>query len=273
MAESQAFRHETHGVDIRGIQVFVDDGGPLDGPCVLFSHSIMTSSAMWKHQLQLLRGEGYRAIAYDARGHGRSSVSPPPYDLPGLADDVAALLDALRLARVHFVGLSLGGMVAFDLMARYPQRLLSAMICDARADAPEIFARPWDERIGVARSRGMQALAEPTTARWFGADFRASAQAGAIRALICETPVQGFIGTARAIQSFDYRFALARAAMPVTLLCGENDASLLPEMAALAAQISGAVMETTPGAGHLPNVENPLHFDAALLRHLARGRN
>src|SRR3546814_18422172 len=86
-------------------------------------------------------------------------------------------------------------MIAFDLATRYRKRLLSAVICDARADSPESFARPWDARIDLAREQGMKSLASPTVARGFGARFRETEEVRAIHRVICEQPVEGFIGT------------------------------------------------------------------------------
>jgi 3-oxoadipate enol-lactonase len=257
-------------VPVQGEEFFVDDGGPAEAPCVLFSHSIMTSSAMWRGQLQRLRAAGYRAIAYDARGHGRSVVSAAPYTLRQLADDVIALMDAMGIARAHFVGLSLGGMIAFDLAARCPQRLHSAVICDARADSPPAFAAPWEERIALAREQGMRPLVAPTIARWFAPSFQEGAEAQAVQAMLRATPPQGFIGTANALQDFDLRAGLPGIKLPVTMICGENDGVLPAEMASLTGQIPDAVLEMIPAAGHLPNIENPAAFDAALMRHLAR---
>jgi 3-oxoadipate enol-lactonase len=255
---------------VGGAAFSIVDSGPPSAPCVLFGHSIMTTSAMWQRQVDLLCQAGYRAIAYDARGHGSSAVSPAPYAMHQLAEDVIGLLDALGIERTHFVGLSLGGMIAFDLLTRHDRRLLSAVICDARADSPESFARPWDERIELAYAQGMQALASPTIARWFGAGFRESADARAVHAMVSNTPVEGFVATARALQDFDFRSRLGDVNLPVTLICGDNDGVLPAEMAQLAQRIPGAVLEMIPGAGHLPNVENPLDFNAALMRHFTR---
>lgn len=261
---------EAHTVAVADEVFTVEDSGLASGPCVLFSHAIMTTHAMWWRQVELLAQAGYRVVAYDARGHGRSVVSPAPYRMQQLADDAVGLLDALGIERAHFVGLSLGGMIAFDLATRYRKRLLSAVICDARADSPESFARPWDERIELAREQGMKSLASPTIARWFGAGFRETEGAHAIYRMICETPVEGFVGTARALQDFDFRPALGEVELPVTLICGDHDGVLPAEMAALAGRIPEAVLEMIAGAGHLPNLENPVDFDAALLRHFER---
>ncbi|MBO9354866.1 alpha/beta fold hydrolase [Bordetella petrii] len=270
MTEPGSSMGDVHAVTVADEVFTVEDSGPASGPCVLFSHSIMTTHAMWRRQVELLAQAGYRVVAYDARGHGGSVVSPAPYRMRQLADDAIGLLDALGIGRAHFVGLSLGGMIAFDLAARYRKRLLSAVICDARADSPESFARPWDERIELAREQGMKSLASPTIARWFGAGFRETQEARAIHRMICEAPVEGFVGTARALQDFDFRPGLADIDLPVTLICGDRDGVLPDEMAALARRIPGAVLEMIAGAGHLPNLENPVHFDAALMRHFER---
>ncbi|GGX23760.1 3-oxoadipate enol-lactonase [Pigmentiphaga litoralis] len=268
MADAALVPLETRPVRVGDAVFAVADTGPASASCVLFSHSIMTTHAMWREQIELLSHAGYRTVAYDARGHGRSTVLPSPYRMQQLADDAIALLDALDIARAHVVGLSLGGMIAFDLLTRYPQRLSSAVICDARADSPDFFARPWDERIALAKDQGMQPLASPTIARWAGAQFRVSDSARALYQMICDTPVEGFIGTARALQDFDFRQGLGEVDVPVTLICGENDGVLPAEMAALAAQIPQSVMTVIANAGHLPNLENPAEFNTALLRHM-----
>ncbi|OZI18672.1 hypothetical protein CAL26_13260 [Bordetella genomosp. 9] len=261
---------DTHFIQAGGAGFAIVEDGPPDAPCVLFSHSVMTSHAMWQGQFELLRQAGYRVIAYDARGHGASTVTPAPYSMRQLGDDVIALMDAMRIDMVHLVGLSLGGMIGFDLAGRHPRRLASAVICDARADSPASFAAPWDERIALARAQGMQSLAAPTIARWFGAAGRETDAARAVYRLICETPVEGFAGTAAALKDFDFRDGLDGVDLPVTLICGEDDGVLPAEMASLAQRIPGAVLEMIPAAGHLPNIENRAAFDAALMRHFAR---
>jgi 3-oxoadipate enol-lactonase len=254
-------------VETGNARLHVIDEGPVAAPAVLFSHSIMTNAGMWNPQASLLR-DTFRVVRYDSRGHGQSTAGSPDYSMGMLATDVIAILDALDLGKVHFVGLSLGGIVGFDLALNHPRRLLSLAICDARADSPEQFARPWDARIEAAQWQGMQALVEPTMARWFGSDFLQTAQADEVRSMIRDTSLEGFVATARALQSYDYRRLTGCANAPITLIAGERDGVLPSVMQSLATQIEHASFELIASAGHLPNLENPQAFNEALLRHL-----
>jgi 3-oxoadipate enol-lactonase len=105
------------------------------GPWVIFSHSIMTNLSMWEEQAAILR-RNFRTVRYDTRGHGRSDAPPAPYDMQDLVNDALGVMDALSIEKAHFVGLSLGGTTAIGLAIAHPERLLSVVVCDARADAP-----------------------------------------------------------------------------------------------------------------------------------------
>lgn len=84
--------------------------GPAGAPVVVLSHSLGTNLSLWDSQLGALEGR-FRALRYDGRGHGHSSVTPGPYTIEQLAHDVMLLLDALSLESCHFCGLSIGGLV------------------------------------------------------------------------------------------------------------------------------------------------------------------
>src|SRR6267143_4442214 len=91
-------------------------------PVLVFSNSLGTNYSMWDQQIPELRRK-LRVLRYDTRGHGQSSVTPGPYSIEHLGRDVIALLDALDLDRVHFCGLSMGGMIGMWLGANAPERL------------------------------------------------------------------------------------------------------------------------------------------------------
>jgi 3-oxoadipate enol-lactonase len=257
------------------VAVHVD--GPADGPVVLLAHAILSSSVLWHRQAEWLAAEGWRVLRPDTRGHGRSEApSPPslPWRMGDLARDVAEILDALDIRAAHYVGLSLGGMCGFALAELHPERLASLCLCDCRADAPAAFARPWDERIALVEAQGCEALAGPTIERWLGRGFIEAhpAEARALHAAAAGTSRAGMVGCARAIQQLDHRAAARGIRVPTTLLVGANDAALPDAMRELRTEIPGAHLEIVPDAGHLPNIDQPERFDAALRAHLERAR-
>ncbi len=247
--------------------------GRPSGPPVLMTHSILSSSMMWEMQASLLAACGWRVIRLNARGHGESAMRARATGQPGgmkdLVADTIAVLDALHIDQAHYVGLSLGGMSGFGLGIHHPERILSLCLCDARADMPAGLAAVWDERISLAQSQGCGPLAESTLERWFGKAFvDANPQtAKDFRLAIQSTNPAGFVNCAQAIQGLDYLKQVSRINVPVTLIAGANDGVMPEVMKDLEALIKGARFEIIPDAGHLPNIDQPTAFNAALMRH------
>ncbi len=239
---------------------------------VVLSHSILTSSAMWRGQVDLLTRLGLFVVAVDTRGHGDSVATPAPYSMSMLVNDVLTVLDALGIGRAHFMGLSLGGMIGIGLGIGHADRLLSLVVCDARADSPDSFCAPWPERIEIARCQGCAALATSTVERWFSREFIEThpEEVRSITEMIAKTSVTGFVGSAQALMQLDYLGAVDVIATPMTLVVGENDGALPAVMSDLHQRCAASEFEVIPNAGHLPNVEQPDAFNAALSRHFGR---
>lgn len=109
-------------ITANGIDLHYELEGPEGAPIVAFSNSLGTSLAMWDAQVRALSGR-YRCLRYDTRGHGRSAVVDAPTSIAELAEDLLGLLDALKIDRIHLVGLSLGGMTAQALASTHPERI------------------------------------------------------------------------------------------------------------------------------------------------------
>jgi 3-oxoadipate enol-lactonase len=243
--------------------------GDASAPAVLMTHSILSSSMMWAAQADLLAACGWRVIRADTRGHGSSAAGPAPYSMADLVADNIAVLDGLQIARAHYVGLSLGGMSGFGMGIEHADRLLSLLLCDCRADMPADAAASWDERISMARAQGCGALALTTTERWFGKPFLDAhpETAKTFQETVGRTQVDGFAGSANAIQRLDYLPRVGRISTPVTLLAGGNDGVLPQVMQGLQRLLPGAKLELIANAGHLPNIDQPIAFNAAMMRH------
>lgn len=249
----------TQTARVAGVQLAYRFDGAPDAPVVMLAHSVLTDYAMWDAVAQRLATQ-FRVLRYDTRGHGASSAPPPPYTMALLADEAVGLLDALRIARVHFIGTSLGGMIGQQLGARFAPRLLSLTLANTTA----VQAAPgvWDERSAVARAKGVSALAEPTLQRWFTPEFREREpnEVARVAAMIARTSVDGFVGCAAALRDLDQLQLLRRIAVPTLVIAGAQDQSVTAAMAAqLQDAIAGASLVTLPAA-HQCAVEVPDAF-------------
>ena len=242
--------------------------GREGAPWLVFSNSLATNLSMWDDQVKALH-DRFRVLRYDQRGHGETDAPAGRYDFNLLVSDVVALFDALEIKRAHFVGLSMGGMAAIALAENHPERLDRIVACDCGPASTPQSAQQWEERIALARDKGMEALVEPTIGRWFPAEFIAANASivDKVRRMIRTTPMSGFIGCAYALSNFDLRPGLGAIRNPVQLLCGSKDASLAGTKA-LQTAIPGSKLIEIPGAGHISNVENPSFFTHTLVEFL-----
>ena len=114
----------------RGRNIAYDLVGPETAPVVCMTHSLASDGGMWTEQVPPLLAAGFRVLRIDMRGHGGSGPVAGDYTMSALAADVAAVLDALSIARVHFIGLSIGGMLGQAFALEHGGKLASAMWCD-----------------------------------------------------------------------------------------------------------------------------------------------
>ena len=156
-------------IQANGVQLYYELEGSANRPVVMLSNSLGTRLEMWDAQMQALT-ERYRVLRYDSRGHGRSDAPDGPYTIEMLADDAIGLLDVLGIERVHFCGLSKGGMVGQVLGARHGRRLVSLALCSTACHMPQ--RELWDERIRLVTEGGMAAIADGVVERWFTEPFR-----------------------------------------------------------------------------------------------------
>jgi 3-oxoadipate enol-lactonase len=260
-------------IQANGITIHYELSGPDGAPVVLLSNSLGTRLEMWDPQLQALE-QRYRVLRYDSRGHGRSSVPAGPYSIEILAKDALGLIDALGIDRVHFCGLSKGGMVGQMLGARHGDRLKSLTLCSTACHM--VPKELWDQRIEAVRTGGMTAVADGVVERWFTAPFRAEPTivVERVRQMVLETPAEGYAACCAAIRDMDLREAIQGIRLPTLIIVGEQDPATPPEKAEeIHERIAGSHLEVIPDAAHLVNIEQDVAFDATLIGFLDRQKN
>jgi len=255
---------------VNGININFEIDGPDNAPWLILSNSLLTNLSMWDDQVATL-ARSFRILRYDQRGHGGTEATAGDYSFDLLVADIIALIDMLGIGRAHFCGLSMGGMTALFLAQRHPQRFDRIIACDCGPASTEASAQQWKERIEVASRDGMQALVEPTIARWFPPDFVATKAPvlDKVRGMIRSTPLAGFRGCAMALSNYDLRGGLAGIDRRTLLIVGTKDATLAG-IRQIKEAVRGSALVELEGAGHISNVEQPAAFTRAVVDFLSQ---
>lgn len=245
-------------VPVGDVEISVQERG--SGPALLFVHGFPFDHGLWRHQVATF--PGWRRIAPDLRGAGRSTVPADGYSMGRYADDLMAVLDALDVAAAVLCGLSMGGYVIFELLRRYRGRIRAAILCDTKAEPDsEDGRRGRDEMIALARSGGGAAVADKMIPALLAPGTRVERPEveAQVREMIERMPVAGMTGALQAMRDrVDSTPLLTELKVPVLVMTGEADGISTPEgSAAMAEKIKGARFATVAGAGHLPPLEQP----------------
>jgi 3-oxoadipate enol-lactonase len=251
-------------VKANGIQIHYTIDG--NGPWLTMSHSLACDSRMWGEQVAAL-SKRFKVLRFDTRGHGQTDAPKGEYTLDMLADDAAAVLAAAGVKETHWIGISMGAMIGQTLAVRSPGLLASLVLADTTSRNPPEVWPMWKERIDVAESKGMEALVDPTLARWFTAPYLKARpdRVKVIADMIRATPVAGYVGCCHALPKINLTDRLKEIKVPVLAMTGTEDASAASTKT-IHENIPGSEFVPIPSASHIANVEQPEAFNAALTK-------
>ncbi|BCJ90930.1 3-oxoadipate enol-lactonase [Terrihabitans soli] len=250
-----------------GVKLFYTLDGPESAPVLMLSNSLGTTHKMWEPQLAAF-SKKFRVLRYDRRGHGQSSSPPGPYSLDDLGNDALAIMDAAGASKVHWCGLSMGGMTGLWLATNHPDCIVKLVVCSAATFMPP--PELWNGRIKTAQDKGIEVLAAPTMQRWFTADFIKGQQdkVAFIREQFLQTTVEGFSGCAAAMRDMDQRETVKTIKAKTLVIVGADDQGTTPAEA-------GIIVNRVPDArgvilkgSHIINVEAPEAFTKEVLEFL-----
>lgn len=241
---------------------------------VFLLHGVGGGKEAWLDNLDAIAGAGCRAIAWDAPGYGESAPVAS-LDNAAFARALVSLIDHVGAPVSVLCGHSMGGLIAQEVVARYPGRV-QGLILSATSPA---FGKPggeWQREFLASRFApldagiGMAGLA-PDLARGMlapGTSDVVVARAAGIMARVAESTYRAALA---AIVSFNRLAELAAIDVPTLCLAGEHDAvAPVKVMRRMAEKISGAEFQVLPGAGHIANMETPEAFNAAVVEFLQR---
>jgi pimeloyl-ACP methyl ester carboxylesterase len=256
-------------IDLDGVGIAYADSGD-EGPAVACIHGLGGSMRAWEPQIDAVAAAGYRAIAHDARGAGRSDVPDGPYSVEGWAADAVALVDALNVERAVLVGHSVGTMVAEHAALALGDRCLGLVLIGGALAWPEESRPVFEQRAELARAGRLDEVAAAVAQTGLSERCRASRPdlEDAFRAMIEANDPDGYAESALAT-SRGRMIDPGRLECPALAVAGGLDQVTPPAAAeAIAAAIPNGRSETIPGAAHWCQVEDPEAVSAALLAFL-----
>ncbi|RAI42221.1 3-oxoadipate enol-lactonase [Rhodoplanes roseus] len=251
-------------IQSEGCALHVEVEGPADAPAVVFSNSLGADLTMWDRQAAPF-SRHFRVVRYDRRGHGRSGVTPGPYSIAQLGRDALAIMDGLALAKAHWVGLSMGGMVGQWLGANAPERLGKLVLANTSSFFPD--KTPWNDRIATIKAGGLDAIADKVMTIWFTDKFREREPetVAAVRAAFLKTPLDGYIANCEAVRDMDQRDLLDKIAAPTLVVAGRFDQSTPIDAAAFISRGVPGAQLTILEAAHISNIEQTVAFNTEVL--------
>jgi 3-oxoadipate enol-lactonase len=237
------------------------------GDAVVFLHSFPLDRTMWAVQMSAVVHAGYRAIAMDLPGFGASPLIAAAPSIDAYAHAVLSTLDALKVSRAVFVGLSMGGYVALALAAVVPERVRALVLADTRATADATLVRVGRmHSLALVRDHGSVALVERMLPGLVAPGTNESVRTY-VRSLGASQSLEALTFALLAMRDRpDRTTVLNGLRVAVMFVVGALDVITQPaEMYAMSSGVSGARFERIEDAGHLSNLEQPERFNEVLL--------
>jgi 3-oxoadipate enol-lactonase len=254
---------------VQDIQLYYETTG--QGEPLLFIHGLGSSTRDWERQVAFF-SRRYEVITFDVRGHGKSDKPLGPYSVRLFAADTASLIKSLSIDRVHVVGISMGGMIAFQLAIDAPNLVRSLVIVNS---APEFVTRTFKERLGtlqrllIVRALGMGKMGEVLGKRLFPRPEQKHLR----RVLIgrwAENDKRAYLAAFRAIVGWSVVERLGEIGCPVLVVAADQDYTPVSFKEAYAAKLPYAELAIISDSRHLTPIDKPEQFNEVVMTFLSK---
>ncbi|MFF3316740.1 alpha/beta fold hydrolase [Streptomyces sp. NPDC003035] len=248
--------------EINGLTIGYEDHGT--GPALVLVHGHPFDRTMWQPQIDRFSAT-HRVVAPDLRGYGTTSVVPGITPLSTFAEDLAALLDHLGIEEFVLAGLSMGGQIAMECLRLFPGRIRGLVLADtfpaAETEEGKAGRRALADRLV---REGMKGYADEVLDRMV-APYNTHAAAHVHR-MMCATDPEGAAAALRGrAERPDYTSVLSSASVPALVIVGRDDTyTPVADAEAMHGLLPHSTLVVVERAAHLPNLERPEDFDAAL---------
>ena len=243
--------------------------GRDSGPTLMLCNSLGSTLQMWDPQMAALT-KLYRVVRYDRRAHGKSSSPPGPYSMKRFGKDAIAILDDLNIEKVHWCGLSLGGMTGQWMGANAPERINKLILANTSCYFPD--PTNWDKRIASVEAGGIESVVDMVANVWLTPEFAEHHPdvRNKMKAMMLGCDKEGYLACCRVLRVLDQREFLPKIKAPTLVIAGKHDNSTpVPASEYIRKYIPGASM-TLLDAAHISNMELPHDFTEAVVGFLSQ---
>lgn len=236
------------------------------GAPVLLVHGLGSSCLDWEYQIPVLAAQ-YRVIVVDVRGHGRSDKPRERYSIPGFSADIEALLEHLQLGPVHLVGLSMGGMIGFQLAVEQPHLLKSLTIVNS---APEVKVKSFDDfRQFAKRWLLARVFSMETIGKGLGKNLFPKPEQAELRQKIARRWAQNdkraYLASFSAIVGWGVQEQLSRISCPTLIVTADRDYTPVALKETYTQLIPDARLVVIEDSQHASPLDQPAAFNQILL--------
>ena len=256
-------------ISLKNAKLYYEDEGSGDETLV-FGHSMLFNLRMFDDQVNFLRRD-YRCVRFDFRGQGKSEITEEGYDLDSLTEETFELLQALDCTPCHFVGFSMGGMIALRLAIKYPGVVESLILIDTSSEPePSNNILRNKSMLWVAKNVGLPILANRIMAMFFGPAFRKDPDRKPLQKMWRNHFLANDrLGIIKVINGVLARKGITdllhQITMPTIILVGENDALTdLNKANIMQKEIKHSRLRVIPRAAHMTPVEEPDEVNSAI---------
>ena len=254
---------------VHDIDLYYETTG--NGQPLLLIHGLGSSTRDWERQTPLF-AEHYQVITFDVRGHGQSAKPPGPYSIAQFAADTAELMQALNIGPAHVVGISMGGMIAFQLAVDAPRFVKSLVIVNS---GPELVARTLREklsfwqRLAIVQLVGMRKMGEVLSQRLLPKPEQAALRQEFVKRW-AENDQRAYVNALRALMGWSVADKLGTLDCPTLVVSADQDYTPMSVKEAYVAKMRHAELVVISDSRHATPVEQPDKFNAAVLTFLAK---
>ena len=258
-------------LNINNLNLSYDDVGEGNIP-IIFLHGFPFDKSMWAKQLDFFATTN-RVIAIDIRGFGKSTDESTPLSIDLFSDDLMLFMNQMKISKAIICGLSMGGFIALNAQARFPDRFEAIILCDTQciADTIEIKSNRY-KTIDEIALNGTLNFNEAFIKKVFCKNSFTNKQeiVTQLRSVVMANPEQIIINGLKALaERSETCSTLSEINIPTLIICGrEDEVTPLEQSEFLHTSIKASVLHIIDNAGHVSNIEQPEEFNNEISKFL-----